>query len=566
MSHNPKVVSFERSAAYVHHRAMKNRRDNNPVDALELMRHAVEHSPENREYKLDLAEMYCEMGCHEQSNRILLDMLAEKDAPDECYYGLALNQLGRSEFSSAKRALKIYRSRSDKEYSAEAGALASEMAIFDGLNRPLNRKTGRAGKIAGRACDMLKAGEYEKAERLFLRAFELDENLGDMRALYALTLKQLGRDEEALYQAGECIEDESSGLRGICLSAQIFWMCGDADMAKRLMDRCEREHPSGIELRLMIFAYGEMEMHEAAAEALRHALREAPHDKTLLHMRAAALKKCGSDDKTISAFWQRILRIDPEDTVARYFLDMANENRLDECEIEYYYQVPQAEYRRRLVWIAEQLGTGMDEVFAKCINDREFRNMLEWAVATGEESCGRAAMMALASVNDPACESIVRELLYRGDIPMTVKLHAMLFLRLRGADVEKMLPPDMDEADGLLPEADDVLSQMPVCERQLVRFADEILENEYGIQATAALALMWRGYREMRKPVKDMLVCTQEAAAALAWNYLLQHGKTASVSRLARQFGCKPRRMIFYARRMAAVLEKYGGNTNHEDR
>ncbi|MBQ3575447.1 MAG: hypothetical protein IJA26_07235, partial [Clostridia bacterium] len=423
MSHNPKVVSFERSPAYVHHRAMKNRRDNNPVDALELMRQAVEHCPDNREYRLDLAEMYCEMGCHEQSNRILLDMLAEKDAPSECYYGLALNQLGRNEFPSAKRALSIYRSKADNDFAEEAGALASEMAIFDGLNRPLNRKIGRAAKVAGRACDMLKAGDYEKAERLFLRSLELNENLGDMRALYALTLKQLGRDDEALIQAGECAEDVNAGIRGVCLSAQIFWMCGEKDMAERLMQRCEREHPIGTELRLMIFAYGEMEMHEAASEALRHALREAPHDKTLLHMRAAALKKCGTDDKSLAAFWQRILRIDPDDTIARYYLDAANENRLDECDLEYYYQVPQQEYRRRLVWIADRLGEGMDEVMRSCVSDREFRNMLEWAVVTGEENCGRAAMMALATADDPACESIVRELLYRGDVPMAVKLH-----------------------------------------------------------------------------------------------------------------------------------------------
>ena len=565
MSHNPKVVSFERSAAYVHHRAMKNRRDNNPVDALELMRKAVEHSPENREYRLDLAEMYCEMGCHEQSNRILLDMLAEQDAPSECYYGLALNQLGRNEFPAAKRALKIYCSKADNEYAEEAGALASEIAVFDGLNRPLSRKDGRAAKIAGKACDMLKAGDYEKAERLFIRSLELNENLGDMRSLYALTLKQMGRDEEALYHAGECAEDENAGVRGVCMSAQIFWMCGEHDMALRLMERCERKHPSGTELRLMIFAYGEMEMHERAAESLRHALREAPHDKMLLHMRAAALKKCGSDDQALAAFWQRILRIDPDDTVARYYLDAANENRLDECGLEYIYQVPQEERLRRLEWIADQLGKGLDDVTAKCASDREFRNMLEWAVATGEESCGRAAMMALALSDDPACASIVRELLYRGDIPMTVKLHGMMFLRLRGADIEKLLPPDMDSADGLLPEADDVLMQMPVCERQLVRFADEILEGEYGISAASALALMWRGYREMRKPIKDVLVCTQEAAAALAWNYLLQHGRTASVNKLARQFGCNPRRMIFYARRMAAVLEKYGGITSNED-
>ena len=134
MKHNPKVVSIDRSAAYVHHRAMKNRRDNNPVDALELLRSAVEQSPENREYKLDLAEMYCEMGCHEQSNRILLDLLAEKNAPAECYYGLALNQLGRNEMDSARRALSLYRSHAGGgEYVEDALDLTEEIYLYDAL-------------------------------------------------------------------------------------------------------------------------------------------------------------------------------------------------------------------------------------------------------------------------------------------------------------------------------------------------------------------------------------------------------------------------------------------------
>ena len=124
MKYNPKVVPFDRSAAYVRHRALKNMRDNNPVDALELMRHAVEHSPDNQEYLLDLAEMYCEMGLHEQSNRILLDLLAERNAPAECYYGLALNQFGRNELESARQALSLYEScASDGEYLEDAGGL-----------------------------------------------------------------------------------------------------------------------------------------------------------------------------------------------------------------------------------------------------------------------------------------------------------------------------------------------------------------------------------------------------------------------------------------------------------
>ena len=145
MKYNPKVVSFDRSAAYVHHRALKNMRDNNPVDALELMRHAVEQSPDNREYRLDLAEMYCEMGCHEQSNRILLDMIAQKDAPAECYFGLALNQFGRNEWESARQALLIYqRYAAEGEYIEDAGGLNAEMDYYDAMKRPLNRKIGRA--------------------------------------------------------------------------------------------------------------------------------------------------------------------------------------------------------------------------------------------------------------------------------------------------------------------------------------------------------------------------------------------------------------------------------------
>jgi tetratricopeptide (TPR) repeat protein len=100
---------------------MVNRREHNPVDALELMRQAVEQSPENREYRLDLAELYCEMGCHEQSSRLLLDMLVQKDAPAECYYGLALNQMGLNDLEGARRSLRMYR-KADPD-----GALANSV-------------------------------------------------------------------------------------------------------------------------------------------------------------------------------------------------------------------------------------------------------------------------------------------------------------------------------------------------------------------------------------------------------------------------------------------------------
>ena len=565
MKHNPKVVSIDRSAAYVHHRAMKNRRDNNPVDALELLRSAVEQSPENREYKLDLAEMYCEMGCHEQSNRILLDLLAEKNAPAECYYGLALNQLGRNEMDSARRALSLYRSHAGGgEYVEDALDLTEEIYLYDALKRPLDRRRGRAAQIAEKACSALREDDVEKARRLFERSLEMDANQPEMRALYAMALRMGGADGKAVEQAKLSVSGAEPSVRALCVAAQVLYLCGDQLTALELARQAIAQRPDGVELRLMIFALSELGMYAEAADSVRLALQETPHDKGLLHMRAVLLHRTGAEDEQVERFWRRILRIDPDDSVARYYQELAARNELDSIKPELIYEVPAEEYRRRLMQIAEKLSEGLDVAAELWRTDRDFRTLLIWAVGTGNENCGRAAIMVIAAAGDEESESTMRELLYRGDVPMSVKLHGVLFLRLRGADMGKLMPPDMDAMDGLLPEAEGVLAGMPVGERQLVRFASEVLSQAYGVEALSALALLWRGYRGACGR-NDPLVCTQEAAAALAWNYLLQHGRHASVEKLARQFACKPRRMVFYARHMASVLECYEDANTEQD-
>lgn len=566
MKYNPKVVSIDRSAAYVHARAMKNRRDNNPIDALELLRQAVNQEPENTEYRLDLAEMLCEMGCHDQSTRILLDLLAADGQLDECYYGLALNQLGSNELESARRALAIYRKKTnDNGVFTDAGNLLAEINLYEELNRPTGRKTNRAGRIAARACDALRSDDFDKACRLFERSLDMKPDQDEMRGLYAVALKMRGDEDRALQEAFASVSLPQPGVRALCSASQVFKLCKMDDAAAELARRAIAERPAGLELRLLILTLGELGMHAEAADAVRLALQELPHDKTLLHMRAVALHKSGADDSRAASYWHRILRIDPEDTIAAFYRDAAADGKLSKYNLDYGYQVPGNEYRMRLIWIAEQLGQGMEHALEMWRTDQRFRRLLVWAVATGNESCGRAAVMVIASAGDAESESVIRQLLYRGDVPMLVKFHALLFLRLRGADMQKLMPPDADLQDGLMPEAEDMLAEMPVGERQLVRFADEVLSMHYDINARSALALMWRAYREGIRGSRDVLVCTQEAAAALAWNYLLQHGKKASPAKLSRQFGCRQRRMIFYAQRMAAVLEAQIGENNHEN-
>ena len=565
MKQNPKVVSIKRSAAYVHHRAMKNMRDNNPVDALELMRRAVEHSPDNREYLLDLAEFYCEMGYHELSNRILLDIIAGGGAPAECYYGLALNQFSRNELESARRALMLYQKcAGNDEYIEDATGLSAEIEYMRAMKHPLDRRLGRASRGAARACDALRSGETERAVRIFEKSLERNANQPEMRAMYALALKLTGRSDAAVAQAAQIVSDEDAGVRALCLAAQVFRLAGCEAEARRTIRRAVEMKPQDVELRLLIFSLGEMDMHAEAAEAARMALRETPHEKSLLHVRAVALKLSGAADETLLPFWQRILRIDPEDTVARYYLAAAEKGKLGQIELDYVYDVPPEEFARRVDMLAAPLASGLEAAVERCLADTEYRNLLIWAASSSDLDCARAAMMVLASTDDPAVESAVRELLYRGGVLQSAKAYAAFFLSLRGADMSKFMPPDAEAGDAWLPEPDSLLKSLPVGERQLVRFAGEILEQEYGLSAQTGLAAMWRAYRESGVG-SDPLVCTQEAAAALAWNYLLGHGEKPKPEALARQFACERRRLVFYARRMAAVLGKAMGEEQSEN-
>lgn len=561
MKYNPKVVPFNRSAAYVHHRALKNLRDNNPVDALELMRHAVEHSPENQEYRLDLAEIYCEMGCHEQSNRILLDMIAGKNAPAECYYGLALNQFGRRETESARRALSLYRRYASQEEFDRQDVLgfSYELDLYEEAGRGSNRKASRAARIAQRACDAMKGGELEAACRLFRRSLALISGQPAVRALYAMAL-QLGGDEAgALREARQASESGASSARALCLSAQVYNMCAQPQVAQKLVRQAIALKPEEVKLRLLVFVLCELGMYAEADEAIRRALRETPYARELLHLRAVTLHKLGASDAQVEPFWLRILRIDPQDSIARYYHELALSGRLGDIEPELVYQVPGEEFRRRLKLIEEELREGVESAAQRWREDREFRQTLIWAAGTQEEACGEVAVMVMASAADEEAESVLREILYRTDTPMKVKHLALNCLYWRGADISRMIPPDVIPRDGMLPEPDALLMDLPVGERQLIRLAGDRLEVQFNVRAFSALAMLWRTYRQGCVQGCDPLVDMAEAAAALAWNYCLKHGLKISVQRLSSLFECGTRKMIFYSRHMAAVLDHHGG-------
>ena len=557
MAKNPKVVSFKRSPAYAHHRAMLNRQDNNIMDALELMRSAVEQSPDNPEYRLDLAELYCEMGCHEQSTRLLLDMLAENDGPAECYYGLALNQLYMNDISGARESLRLYRHRDPAGARVEeVRQLVAELDYFSEFGHPGNRRLYRAARIASRACEAMKAGLYDKACRLFEHSLEMASEQYDMRALYAMALYIAGEREKALEQARRASGGYPPSVRALSISAQVYALAGDRQAADALIERAAAEKPEGQDLRLMICAMGEMGMDEKVAEYARIALRESPFDRQLLHMRAVALRRTGTPDARVARCWARILRIDPDDTIAAFYQKAALKHRLDQYALPYDYQVPAEEFERRLRALVNQLTQGYERLEERWRDDDGFRRLVRWAVNSDNSRLSRVAMTALTTIEHRESRSLLRSMMFDGSVPNELKLHAALSLRLQGAGSEDIMPARSGLGLALLPDPQVMLERLGVGERQLVRYADEVLRHDYDISALSQLLLMWSAYRQLRGTAADPLRCVGGAAAALAYNYMLIYGPKPQIERLAGQFGCDARQLVYYARRIAGCLER----------
>ena len=105
MSEKPNVVPFERDADFLRQRALKNQKDNHLIDALELMRKAVEAQPDNDEYRMELAQLLTEVGCPERSNREWLTLIYDPDNRGRCFYGMAMNQLAQGDTQTAQKLL-----------------------------------------------------------------------------------------------------------------------------------------------------------------------------------------------------------------------------------------------------------------------------------------------------------------------------------------------------------------------------------------------------------------------------------------------------------------------------
>ena len=558
MKHNPKVVNFNRSPAFAYHRAMINRRENNPLDALELLRSAAEHSPENAEYRLQLARQYAEIGWYEESCRLALDVLSEADAPADAYLLLAdsLISIGRSD---AAEALMLYALAHIED---ESFILAAQRMLFEisMANRPEARKNRRAEyaeRIAMRALKHLGEGEVEKAIQIFESCPPLSKNQSRIRVQYAAALCAANETDRAVSELETALEFDNSPEIAV-MSAELFHSMGDTPRAQSLLRGVLDTRDFSSDDLTLAYALYETGMYEECANFARLALQENPHDRAFLHVRAVALSRAGAPDSRCARYWLHILRIDPEDTVAKYYLSVAEKGELRNIEPDCLYKVPQEEFLRRSAALRSYMKNDDSVLVHSWQSIPEFRSLVRWAAQSSAAALQIFAGFALSGCDDAAAQSLLRQLLITQDLPSRAKIEIILLARIHGITVGGALGnyfSHLISRSG----ASDQERALCVGDRKLIAGVREYLEDEYQLSEGSLPAFLWLSYRRNPETKSDLVPSMEAAMGALSYYCLKARNISASVEKLHRQIGGSRRKMNHYIRRFARALNVQKG-------
>ena len=137
----------------------------------------------------------------------------------------------------------------------------------------------------------------------------------------------------------------------------------------------------------------------------------------------------------------------------------------------------------------------------------------------------------------------------RPDIPAEVRVAAMLGMDSAILD-ETPLPEYYMEAT--LPTETDVLRDLPVGARQMLRDAAEYVEEETGDYPISVLAGYWLMFQKKRLDGGAAIARGDVGAAALAYLYLNADGESADVEEIAGEFSCPVRQV----KRAVALLSR----------
>ncbi|MEN6636809.1 MAG: tetratricopeptide repeat protein [Clostridiaceae bacterium] len=411
-------------------RGAKELEKNDLIAAIAKYREAYERAPEDAEIAIALAEILSQMQRFEESNRILFRLFADReDAPPECHFGLACNYFGLQDYDRAADSLEDYLElEPDGEFAADAedflDLIDDDDAMFEttGLRGDDDYEDNAVNHFAR---SLLASGEVNYAvEELEHRLSQTPKSL-KIREQLAIAYFVANRRDDAKKIATELIAEDADNILANSTLALSEIEDGNRTAAiARLEEMAKIRALEPEELHSIAVLQLDLEQFSEAEKTLTQMLHLMPYDENVLHKLAYA-KFMQGDAEAAKTLYQKLLRIDPHDTVARYYLNQSKHTesagKRTNAKWIIPYQVPFSEAFRRLNHLNRMLAMPHDELNHAWSSDGSFRDLLVWAITLSDLRVKRSMLSLVFTFADENAQHILRDFLLRSDQPDELK-------------------------------------------------------------------------------------------------------------------------------------------------
>lgn len=431
------VLRFEQKARFHYLKYQKLADRGNYIDALVALRAAAAKDPENTDYQMELAELYTELCCFDESNYIFFSLIAkEKGDPGDCVFGLGCNFFGLRDADKARECFTRYLEEfPEGMYTYEAQDFLDLMEYEEAEALEDDIPPG-AYDIAEEGKDLLDQGEYEQAIRVLSTALQKYPDLLFIKNNLALAYYCCGETEKSQELTREVLAAEPENLHATCNKILFENSLGPGESWEDCIAALDRLVPEELDEKVKLaLTYCELMEDERAYRILQTVLEEMPYDARTLFLMGASAANTGRYAEAFDYFMDMI-KIDPENTIALYYKNLVQEvcdGKRESVRILYAYQVPMEEIRRRMAFINASLQKGTEELQRLWREDEVFSSLLVWGLSLGELSVKRAVLDIIGNFADKKAEGILRRYLLRRSEPDPAKNDALLALRRMGA-------------------------------------------------------------------------------------------------------------------------------------
>lgn len=425
-----KVIPFSQNATFYMKRGAKELEKNDLIAAIAKYREAYERAPEDPEISIALAEILSQMQRFEESNRVLHLLNAALDeTPPECHFGLACNYFGLQDYDSAADCLEDYlEAEPDGMFAADAEDFLDLIEDDDAMFEATGLKTDddyEDNAVCRFARSLLASGDIAYAVE------ELEHRIGQkpdsvkVREQLAIAYFCANRAEEAKKTALSLLGEKPGNVTANSTLALMDIENGDRASAERRLNALpDLRMLDPEELHSVAVLQLDLEQYEDAEKTLAILLQMMPYDENVLH-KAGYARYLRGDPNGAKACYQKLLRIDPHDTVAKYYLNQCKHaetsQKSNAARWIIPYQVPFGEAFRRLNHINRLLAQPHEELYHTWLNDTGFRDLLVWATTLSDHRVKKSMLSLVFTFGDKYSERILREFLLRTDQPDELK-------------------------------------------------------------------------------------------------------------------------------------------------